>query len=326
MEPFIEEEESETDDDARSTNSSHSVSSYTSSRSVSTMGTEIGRGREMSWGNSQMENFQRNLPNFSTSFSEKQERQMEKRVHSPSSPATRLAKQNLEILRTSLIERAWQSGVQGRKRLEAGFTLDVCRKIAHIKKVNGEDDYDAAYSLVLWVVQEWPCDPPLSTVPVNPSKLGQDCAEMLYNYRPGIDETHPENSAYLLPLWLRPMVEELDIIEKRGAKCSHRLEKGGRMQEMEEGEKAKLRREGDVHGRNIWEGINEEIERQDDDYREERRTIAFKEDFEFDLDEELGEEREEGVENGGEFNDDGGGGGGGGGGEIDEEEEDDDFF
>lgn len=78
---------------------------------------------------------------------------MEKRVHSPSSPTTRLAKQNLEILRTSLIERAWQSGVQGRKRLEAGFTLDVCRKIAHIKKVNGEDDYDAAYSLVLWVVQ-----------------------------------------------------------------------------------------------------------------------------------------------------------------------------
>ncbi|GMH86094.1 hypothetical protein TL16_g10433 [Triparma laevis f. inornata] len=143
-------------------------------------------------------------------------------------------------------------------RILSTFELS-CMQSTFLFKTNQQLSLSPSLSLSL---QEWPCDPPLSTVPVNPSKLGQDCAEMLYNYRPGIDETHPENSAYLLPLWLRPMVEELDIIEKRGAKCSHRLEKGGRMQEMEEGEKAKLRREGDVHGRNIWEGINEEIERQ----------------------------------------------------------------
>ncbi|GMI04217.1 hypothetical protein TrVE_jg11516 [Triparma verrucosa] len=235
------------------------------------MGTD--RGREMSWQprGSELDNFSGGL---SVGFSEKEEIQVEKRSHSPSSAVMRAAKQGLEAVRTSLIDRAWASGVQGRKRLEAGFTLEVVRKISQIKKVHGEADFDAAYSLVLWVVQEWPCDPPLSTVPVNPAKLGQDCAEMLYKYQPGVDETHPENSAYLLPSWLRPMVESLDVIEKRGAKCSHRLEVGGKMHDLEELERQKIREEGGAHGRNIWEGINDEIEKQEEEDRVKRATFA----------------------------------------------------
>ena len=49
-------------------------------------------------------------------FSEKEEIQVEKRSHSPSSAVIRAAKQGLEAVRTSLIDRAWGEALRGAKR------------------------------------------------------------------------------------------------------------------------------------------------------------------------------------------------------------------
>jgi len=182
----------------------------------------------------------------------------QQKVTSHSSRAS--VKLELETMRSELIEKAWESGVQGRKRLEAGFTLDCCRLLTRIKMMHGHSAFKSGVQLITWMIQEWPCDPPLSTIPVHPQRLGEDCASMLQNYRPGVDSTHPENSAYLLPGWLWPHASSLDAMERRGASCAHRLRKTGAIAALDGAERERILASGDVHGRNMFEGINDEIE------------------------------------------------------------------
>ncbi|GMI45426.1 hypothetical protein TrCOL_g1604 [Triparma columacea] len=175
-----------------------------------------------------------------------------------------------ERTRASLIDKAWSSGVQGRRRLEAGFTLDVVKRLTHLRVQYGEEDFETAYKLVLWIVESWPCDPPNSTIPVDPWKLGRDCGEMLLSYRPGGDKMDPNNSAYLLPTGLRTHAKGMDLEEMRGAVNGWAREIGGGLSKIWE-EQSRGRREIKEHegkgggltkspslSKRIYAGINDE--------------------------------------------------------------------
>jgi hypothetical protein len=44
--------------------------------------------------------------------------------------------------------------------------------------------YDLAVKLVQWIIEEWPCDPPGSTLPVKPDRLSENCVGILKAYKP----------------------------------------------------------------------------------------------------------------------------------------------
>ena len=53
--------------------------------------------------------------------------------------STRISvKLDQERTRASLIDRAWSSGIHGRRRLESGFSHDVVKKLINLKKTYGE--------------------------------------------------------------------------------------------------------------------------------------------------------------------------------------------
>jgi hypothetical protein len=123
----------------------------------------------------------------------------------------------LDGQRMKIIDSLSSGGFMGRRKLEAGFTLDVVHELYRVRTRAGEADYVTAKHLVEWVISEWPSDPPNSSIPADPAKLGEACRSMLDNYDPRGDSSDPENSAYLLPEGLRGIVAELDKLEKIGA-------------------------------------------------------------------------------------------------------------
>ena len=125
---------------------------------------------------------------------------------------------------------------------------------------------------------------------------------MLQNYQPDGASNHPENSAYLLPSWLwvstprescvavftrtsnsvafaslvclQPHASSLDAMERRGASCASRLSKVGRLMELDEAEKEKIRESG-LDVRNVFEGINDEIEEVMEREKERRNSMLI---------------------------------------------------
>jgi hypothetical protein len=178
-----------------------------------------------------------------------------------------------ERARSRLIEKAWSSGVQGRRRLEAGITIDVVKRLTSLRVQYGEDDFETAFNLVLWIVESWPCEPARSTNPVDPWKLGRDCGEMLAAFRPGGDRMDPNNSAFLLPRGLREHAVGMDMEERRGAANEWTLREGGKHIKRweEEGRKRREERGGGGGGggpgvgmgspslsKRLYAGINDE--------------------------------------------------------------------
>ena len=82
---------------------------------------------------------------------------------------------------------------------------------------------EIAYSLILWIIEEWPCSPPQSTIPLDPSQLSHNCSEILSNYDPKGDEKDPSNSAFLLPKGLEQHAASLDKMERIGRKSKIKL-------------------------------------------------------------------------------------------------------
>jgi len=123
----------------------------------------------------------------------------------------------LDKHRSLLLDSAWGAGSTGRRKLEAGLTLDTVHSLQNIRGTYGVTDYETARSLIMWVINEWPCDPPNSTNPIDPPALGRQCRDLLDNYEPDGDKEDPENSAYLLPEGYRQLVVDLDRMEMIGA-------------------------------------------------------------------------------------------------------------
>ena len=85
----------------------------------------------------------------------------------------------IAVYREEFIDRAWNEGFDGRKRLEAGFSSKVTKGLEYIRTHNAVEDFETAFYLCCWVIMEAECKPTLSTIPKNPYQLGINVLNIL---------------------------------------------------------------------------------------------------------------------------------------------------